>query len=91
MAGLKARLGGARYVQPMADRDTIIAAQDAWRAAEKAYADEASKYVAAWWIADAPPPTMPEPVSYEVLDKLTQLRAAADSARTAYRDVLGET
>jgi hypothetical protein len=75
----------------MADRDTIIAAQDAWRAAEKAYADEASKYVAAWWSADAPPPSMPEPVSYEVLDKLTQLRAAADSARTAYRDVLGET
>jgi hypothetical protein len=34
---------------------------------------------------------MPEPVSYEVLDKLTQLRAAADSARAAYRDVLGET
>ena len=36
----------------MADRETIIAAQDAWRAAEKAYADEASKYVAAWWIAE---------------------------------------
>jgi hypothetical protein len=73
----------------MADRDTIIAAQDAWRAAEKAYADEASKYVAAWWVAEGPPPTMPEPVSYEVLDKLTQLRAAADSARAAYRDVVG--
>jgi len=34
---------------------------------------------------------MPEPVSSEVLDELTQARAAADSARAAYRDVLGES
>jgi hypothetical protein len=74
---------------PMAARDPIIAAQDAWRAAEKAYSDEASKYVAAWWVEGEPPPTMPKPVTREALDRLVQLRAAADSARTAYHDVLG--
>jgi hypothetical protein len=73
----------------MADRDPITAAQDAWRTAEKAYSDEASKYVAAWWLAEGPPPSMQEPVTREALDKLVQLRAAADSARTAYRDMLG--
>jgi hypothetical protein len=75
----------------MAHRETIIAAQDAWRDAEKAYSDEASKYVAAWFMEGEPPPTMPEPVTREALDTLNRLRKAADSARTAYFDVLDES
>ena len=31
-----------------ATRDQIIAAQDAWQDAEKAYHDEAAKHVAVW-------------------------------------------
>ena len=72
----------------MADRDPIMAAQDAWLAPEKAYSDEAAEYVAAWWMEAGPPPTMPEPVSLEALDKLNRLRKAADDALAAYRDVL---
>jgi hypothetical protein len=33
----------------MADRETIIAAQNAWRDAVNAHNDEAAKYVAVWW------------------------------------------
>jgi hypothetical protein len=75
----------------MANRETIIAAQDAWRAAEKAYGRRGLQVRRGMVDCRRTSPTVPEPVSYEVLDKLTQLRAAADSARAAYRDVLGET
>ena len=75
---------------PMVDRERIIAAQDAWGGAETAYSDEAAKYVAAWWLDGGPPPTMPEPVTREALNKLNRLRKVADDARTAYFDVLGE-
>jgi hypothetical protein len=69
-----------------AQRERLITARDKWRAAEKAYSDEASKYVAAWWM-DGPPPTMPEPVTREALEKLKRLRAEADEARTAYYEL----
>jgi len=74
----------------MVDRERIIAAHDAWRDAETAYSDEAAKYVAAWWREAGPPPTMPEPVTRDALDKLNRLRKVADDTRTAYFDVLGE-
>ena len=40
----------------MADRDPIIAAQDAWLAAEKAYSYEDADYGAAWWMEAGPRP-----------------------------------
>jgi hypothetical protein len=73
-----------------ATRDQIIAAQDAWQDAEKAYHDEAANHVAVWR-GDTPPPTVPEPVTREALDKVILLREAAGEALAAYRDVLGES
>ena len=74
----------------MADRERIIAAQDAWRDAETAYSDEAAKFVAVWWTEPGPPPTVPEPATREALNKLNRLRKVADDMRTAYFDVLGQ-
>ncbi len=66
---------------PMVDRERIIAAQDAWRDAETAYSDEAAKFVAVWWVEAGPPPTVPEPVTREALNKLNRLRKVADDMR----------
>jgi hypothetical protein len=77
---------------PMVDRDRIIAAQDAWGGAEKAYHDEAAKYVEAWWLDGGPlPKREPEPLTREALVELARLREVEQSALAAYRDVLGET
>ena len=76
---------------PMVDRERIIAAQDAWRDAEKAYQDETAKYVDAWWLDGGPVPgRKPEPLTREALVVLARLREIAQSALVAYRDVLGE-
>jgi hypothetical protein len=75
----------------MVDRDRIIAALDAWRDAEKAYRDDAAKYVGAWWLDGGPlPERKPEPLTREALAELTRLQDAAGAALAAYRDVLGE-
>lgn len=66
------------------ERHRLIAAHDEWRAAERAYSDEAAKYVQAWWVAEGPPDEMPQQLTREALDTLTRLRAAADEARNAY-------
>ena len=72
----------------MADRETIIAGRNAWRAAEKAYSGEVAKYVGVWCMGE-PPPTEVQPVTRAVLQELARLRKAADDALAAYRDVLG--
>jgi hypothetical protein len=77
---------------PMVDRERIIAAQDAWGGAEKAYQDEAAKYVDAWWLDGGPlPEHEPQPLTPEALVVLARLREVAQSALVAYRDVLGES
>jgi hypothetical protein len=75
-----------------ATRDQIIAAQDAWQDAHRAYRDEAGKYAKRWWMGEGPPPedAWPEPVTREELQKLTRLREAEGEALAAYRAVLGE-
>jgi hypothetical protein len=74
----------------MADRERIIAAWEVWRDAQKAYRDEAAKYIVMWW-GDEPPPTGPEPVTLEALAELSRLREAEGAALAAWRDVLGES
>jgi hypothetical protein len=75
---------------PMVDREGIIAAQNAWRDAEKAYQDETAKYDA-WWLDGGPTPgAEPEPLTREALVVLARLREVAQSALVVYRDVLGE-
>ena len=76
-----------------ATRDQIIAAQDAWQDAHRAYRDEADKYAKRWWMGEGPPPedAWPEPVTPEELQKLTRLREAEGEALAAYRAVLGES
>ena len=75
----------------MVDRERIIAAQNAWRDAEKAYQDETAKYVDAWWLDGGPTPGgEPEPLTREALVVLARLREVAQSALVMYRDVLGE-
>jgi hypothetical protein len=76
----------------MVDRERILAAQDAWLAAEKAYHDEANKYAGAWWLDGLIPDDEPEPLTREALVELDRLREAAASALAVYRDeVLGES
>lgn len=70
-----------------AQRERLIAAQDEWRAAEKAYSEESAKYVAAWWIGGGPSSSIPEPLTSEALATLKRLRVDADAARTAYYEL----
>ena len=72
----------------MADRETIIAAQNAWRDAVNAHNDEAAKYVAVWW--GDKPFAEPQPWSREALAELTRLHEAEGAALAALRDVLDE-
>ena len=76
-----------------ATRDQIIAAQDAWQDAHRAYRDEADKYAKRWWMGEGPPPedAWPEPVTAEGLQKLIRMREAEGTALAAYQDVLGKT
>jgi hypothetical protein len=76
-----------------ATRDQIIAAQDAWQDAHRAYRDEADKYAKRWWMGEGPPPedAWPESVTPEGLQKLTRLREAEGEALAAYSAVLGES
>jgi len=71
-------------------RSRIIALQDTWRDAKEAYSAHASKYVAAWWMGDGPPATMPEPLTRAAFDELTRLRAARDAAGAAYHGALDQ-
>ena len=73
----------------MIDLQRIIAAQDVWRDAEKAYHDEAAKYVGAAWLGAEPRRDDAEtkPLTRAGWDVLTRLREAADEARETYRAI----
>ena len=74
----------------MADRETIIAAQDAWSDAEKAYGDEFSRYFKAALLAAPDSGNLhAEPLTGEARQELRRLREAADAAMAAYYDVVG--
>jgi hypothetical protein len=75
----------------MADRDTIIAAHDAWRNAHRAYRDEVAKHVVWHMESGTPPGRNEEPLTPKTIDKLTQLLEAESAALAAYRDALGGT
>jgi hypothetical protein len=68
--------------------DEIIAAQDAWRDAKRAYDDEAAKYVGAAWLPSVPPPAPAEGLTAEAWDKLMRLRDAEQTAAAAFRAAL---
>jgi hypothetical protein len=76
----------------MPDRERRTAAYEAWRDAHQAYRDESLTYIKGWWMGDGPPPrgALPEPVTYEALEKLTALREAEGTALAAWRSVLAE-
>jgi hypothetical protein len=74
-----------------AQRETIIAAHDAWRNAHRAYRDEVAKYVVWHMESGTSPGRNAEPLTPKTIDKLTQLHKAEGAALAAYRDVLGET
>ena len=74
----------------MADRETIIAAHDAWRNAHRAYRDEVAKHVVWHMESGTSPDRNAEPLTRKTVDKLRQLLEAEGVALTAYRDVLRE-
>jgi hypothetical protein len=75
----------------MADRETILAAHDAWRNAHRAYRDEVAKHLAWHMDSGTPPDRNAAPLTPKTIGKLTQLHTAEGVALAAYRDVLRET
>jgi hypothetical protein len=71
-------------------REEIIAAQDAWRDAKRAYDDEAAPYVGVAWLPTVPKPDAVEGLTREGCEKLTQLREAEQAAAAAFCAVLEE-
>jgi hypothetical protein len=75
----------------MADRDTIIAAHDAWRNAHRAYRDEVAKHLVWHMESGTLPDRNAEPLTPKTIDKLRRLLEAEGAALAAYRDVLSDT
>ena len=65
-------------------REEIIAAQDAWRDAKRAYDDEAAQFVGGAWLPTVPPPAAMEGMTREACEKLTQLSDAEHAAAAAF-------
>jgi hypothetical protein len=70
-----------------AQRDTIIAAHDAWRTAHRAYRDEVAKHVV-WHMDRTPPGGTAEPLTPKTIEKLRQLHKAEAEALAAYNEAL---
>jgi hypothetical protein len=68
----------------MGTREEIIAAQDAWRDAKRAYDDEASQYVGVAWLPTVPGHGPVDGVTREACEKLTQLGEAEQAAAAAF-------
>ena len=71
-------------------RKEIIAAQDAWRDAKRAYDDEAAPYVGGAWLPTVPRPDRVEGMTREACEKLTQLGEAEHAAAAAFCAVLDD-
>ena len=74
----------------MADRETIIAAHDAWRNAHRAYRDEVAKHLAWHMDSGTTPDRNAEPLTPKTIDKLSHLLEAEGVALAAYRDAVRE-
>jgi hypothetical protein len=57
----------------MGTREEIIAAQDAWRDAKRAYDDEAAQYVGVAWLPSVARPGPVDGLTREACERLTQL------------------
>jgi hypothetical protein len=68
----------------MGTREDIIAAQDTWRDAKKAYDDEAAQYVGVAWLPTVPGPGPVDGVTRDACEKLTQLGEAEQAAAAAF-------
>ena len=68
----------------MGTREEIIAAQDAWRDAKRAYDDAAAPYVGGAWLPTVAPPDPVDGLTREACEKLTQLREAEQAAAAAF-------
>ena len=80
-----AQLGhGDRESMVMGTQEEMIAAQDAWRDAKRAYDDEAAPYVGVAWLPTVPRPDRVEGLSRAACEKLTQLGEAEQAAAAAF-------
>jgi hypothetical protein len=68
----------------MATREEIIAAQDAWRDAKRAYDDEAAQFVGVAWLPSIARPGPVDGLTREACQKLTQLGQAEQAAAAAF-------
>jgi hypothetical protein len=69
----------------MGTREDIMAAQDTWRDAKRAYDDEAAQYVGGAWLPTVPGPgPVVDGVTREACEKLTQLGEAEQAAAAAF-------
>ena len=74
----------------MGTREDIMAAQDTWRDAKRAYDDEAAQYVGGAWLPTVPAPGPVKGLTREGWDKLTRLREAEQAAAEAFCAVVDE-
>ena len=72
----------------MGTPEEIIAAQDAWRDAKRAYDDEAAQYVGVAWLPSVARPGPVDGVTREACQKLTQLGEAEQAAAATFCAVL---
>jgi hypothetical protein len=68
----------------MATREEIIAAQDAWRDAKRAYDDEAAQFVGVAWLPSVARPGTVDGLTREACEKLTRLGEAEQAAAAAF-------
>jgi hypothetical protein len=68
----------------MGTREDIIAAQDTWRDAKRAYDDEAAQYVGVAWLPSVLGPGPVDGVTREACEKLMQLGEAGQAAAAAF-------
>ena len=72
----------------MGTQEEIIAAQDTWRDAKRAYDDETAKYVGRAWLPTVRRRAPVEGLIREACEKLTQLGQAEQAAAAAFYAVL---
>jgi hypothetical protein len=68
----------------MGTREDVIAAQDAWRDAKRAYDDEAAQYVGVAWLPTVPGHVPVDGITREARERLTQLGEAEQAAAAAF-------
>ena len=72
----------------MGTPEEIIAAQDAWREAKRAYDDEAAQFVGVAWLPSVARPGPVDGLTREACERLTRLGEAEQAAAAAFCAVL---